>query len=169
MKVPRLGVKLKPHSNVGSSTYTTAHSKAKSLTHWVRPGIKPTSSWIPGWIHFHWVTMGTLTFPIFKTYLILCFQEALLVPFLISKALEFKKSYIRSILCSPLCHSPSVFKNKKKTGFPRLLPFFGHTHGMWKLPGQESNQRCSCDLHHSWGNNGSLIHCTTLGTPMTSF
>ena len=29
-----------------SATYTTAHSNARSLTHWVRPGIKPASSWI---------------------------------------------------------------------------------------------------------------------------
>jgi len=38
------------HSNTGiwatSATYTTAHGNAKSLTHWVRPGIKPSSSWI---------------------------------------------------------------------------------------------------------------------------
>ena len=27
-------------------TKTTAHSNARSLTHWSRPGIKPTSSWI---------------------------------------------------------------------------------------------------------------------------
>ena len=26
-------------------TYTTAHSNAWSLTHWARPGIKPTTSW----------------------------------------------------------------------------------------------------------------------------
>ena len=29
-----------------SVTYTTAHSNAGFLTHWARPGIKPTSSWI---------------------------------------------------------------------------------------------------------------------------
>ena len=29
-----------------SATYTVAHSKAGSLTHWVGPGIKPESSWI---------------------------------------------------------------------------------------------------------------------------
>ena len=33
-------------SNNGSATYTTAHSNAGSLTHWVRPGIEPVSSWI---------------------------------------------------------------------------------------------------------------------------
>ena len=30
-----------------SSIYTTAHSKATSLTHWVRPRIEAASSWIP--------------------------------------------------------------------------------------------------------------------------
>ena len=29
-----------------SSTYTIAHGNAGSLTHWVRPGIEPVSSWI---------------------------------------------------------------------------------------------------------------------------
>ena len=28
-----------------SATYTTAHSNARSLTHWARPGIKPATSW----------------------------------------------------------------------------------------------------------------------------
>ena len=28
-----------------SATYTTAHGNARSLTHWVRPGIKPATSW----------------------------------------------------------------------------------------------------------------------------
>ena len=39
------------HSNTRSEahlqpTYTTAHSNAGSLTHWMRPGIEPASSWI---------------------------------------------------------------------------------------------------------------------------
>ena len=29
-----------------SVTYTTAHSNARPLTHWARPGIQPASSWI---------------------------------------------------------------------------------------------------------------------------
>ena len=29
-----------------SATYTAAHGNAGCLTHWMRPGIKPTSSWI---------------------------------------------------------------------------------------------------------------------------
>ena len=39
-----------------SATYTTPHSNARSLTHWVRPGIEPASSCL--WVYFckyvHW-------------------------------------------------------------------------------------------------------------------
>ena len=35
------------------------HSNARSLTHWVRPGIEPVSSWmLVGFIN-HWATTGT--------------------------------------------------------------------------------------------------------------
>ena len=57
MKVPRLRVELElqlpvyatatqPRIWASSATYTVAHSSVRSLTHWVGPGIKPTSSWI---------------------------------------------------------------------------------------------------------------------------
>ena len=40
-------------------TCTTAHSNAGSLTHWARPGIEPTPSWIlVGFIN-HWSMTGT--------------------------------------------------------------------------------------------------------------
>ena len=42
VEVPRLRVK----SDLQLLAYTTAHSNAGSLTHWVRPGIKPASSCI---------------------------------------------------------------------------------------------------------------------------
>ena len=42
-----------------SVTYPTAHCNARSLTHCVRPGIKPTSSWILVGFIFHCATMGT--------------------------------------------------------------------------------------------------------------
>ena len=41
-EVPRLGV----HSGVRLPAYTTAHGKAGSLTQWVRPGVKPATSWL---------------------------------------------------------------------------------------------------------------------------
>ena len=58
MEVPRLGVyhrscSCRPISQpqqrgirATSIFYTTAHSNARSLTNWARPGIQPTSSWI---------------------------------------------------------------------------------------------------------------------------
>ena len=52
-----------------SATYTTAHGKAWSLTHWVRPGIGPASSWILIWFVNHWAmtaTPGTTFFKVRK-------------------------------------------------------------------------------------------------------
>ena len=39
------------HSNT-AVTYTIAHSNAGSLTHWVRPGIEPATSWFLVWFFF---------------------------------------------------------------------------------------------------------------------
>ena len=44
--------------------------------------------------------------------------------------------------------------------FP-LFFSFGCTHGMWKFPGQGSNQHHSSNLSHSSDNTGSLTHCVT--------
>ena len=43
-----------------SATYTTVHSNAGSLTHWVRPGIEPASSWILVGFVNRWAMTGTL-------------------------------------------------------------------------------------------------------------
>ena len=56
MEVPKLGDDLE----LQLSTYTTAHSNAGSLTHWVGPGIEPSSSRILVMLITHWATMGTL-------------------------------------------------------------------------------------------------------------
>ena len=37
-------------------------------------------------------------------------------------------------------------------------PFYGHTHGIWKFPGQRSNQSCSWSLYHSHSNAASELH-----------
>ena len=70
MEVPRLGVEselpcrptLWPQQYgiwAMSMTYTTGHSSARSLTHWVRPGIKPVFLWIlVGFINC-WAMIGT--------------------------------------------------------------------------------------------------------------
>ena len=56
VEVPRLGVNWSyscqptPQSQQlgiqATSTYTTVHGNAVSLTHWAKPGIEPTHSWI---------------------------------------------------------------------------------------------------------------------------
>ena len=42
-----------------SMTYTTANNNTRSLTHWARPGIKPTSSWMPVGFANYRAMMGT--------------------------------------------------------------------------------------------------------------
>ena len=39
-----------------TATYTTAHCNHRSVTHWARPGISPTSSWILVRFFNHWAT-----------------------------------------------------------------------------------------------------------------
>ena len=55
VEVPRLGIEKKLQllayatataTRNPSAIFVRAHPNARSLTHWVRPGIKPTSSWI---------------------------------------------------------------------------------------------------------------------------
>ena len=57
IEVPRLGVESELHLPAYtkatampdwavSATYTTVHGNTGSLTHWVRPGIKPAASWL---------------------------------------------------------------------------------------------------------------------------
>ena len=42
-----------------SVTHTTAHGNTRSLTHWERPGVEPTTSWfLAGFIN-HWTTTRT--------------------------------------------------------------------------------------------------------------
>ena len=76
MEVPRLGTELElqlltypqPQQcwiRSVSSTYTTAHSNAGSLTHWARPGIKYVSPWILVGIVNCWATRETLSVSLF--------------------------------------------------------------------------------------------------------
>ena len=48
-----------------SLTYTTTHSNTGPLTHWARPGIQPTNSWILVRFINCWATKGT---PILSTF-----------------------------------------------------------------------------------------------------
>ena len=71
MDVPRLGVESELHLLACTSAtgnrglelhlWPTPHLMATSdhLTHWARPGIKPTSSWILVRFLTHWATVGT--------------------------------------------------------------------------------------------------------------
>ena len=70
MEIPRLEVELELHLPVmpepqqlriwaASATFTTAHGNAGFLTHWVRPGIKPATSWFLVRFVNHWAMMGT--------------------------------------------------------------------------------------------------------------
>ena len=73
----KAGVESEPQQGqiwAGSVTYTTAHSSAGSLIHWMGPGIKPASSWIPVGFVTHWTKMGTpinAYFFIFSIYILL--------------------------------------------------------------------------------------------------
>ena len=49
-----------------SVTYTTAHGNAASLTHWARPEIEPTSSWMLVRFVNCWATTGTPQVSSFK-------------------------------------------------------------------------------------------------------
>ena len=42
-----------------SVTYNTAHGNAEPLTHWVRPGTEPATSWFLIRFVNHWATTGT--------------------------------------------------------------------------------------------------------------
>ena len=46
--------------------------------------------------------------------------------------------------------------------------FFGCTHSIWKFPGQGSNPKYSCDLHHICSKARSLTYCTGPGTEPAS-
>ena len=79
MKVPRLGVQRScshwptPEPQQGqiqavSVTYTTAHGNTGSLTHWARPGIKPTISWFLVRFVNYCATTGTPVIELFNAF-----------------------------------------------------------------------------------------------------
>ena len=78
-----------------------------------------------------------------------------------------------------------IFYDGKRYSRFFVSVFYGHTHGIWKLPGQGSNLSRSCNLCHSCGNTrsinplhlhsdcadtvGFLTHSATVGTPTAHF
>ena len=69
MEVPRLGVELE----LQLAAYTTAHDNVRSLTHSVRPGIKPTISWFPVRFFSAVPQIGTPEWLYVKTLPVECF------------------------------------------------------------------------------------------------
>ena len=83
--------------------------------------------------------------------------------------------------CSELC--PQTTKCKLNTSQSKIKPLFycscgffccsclfvwliwGHTYGMWKFPGQESNLHHSCNMCHSCAKARSLTCSTTRECP----
>ena len=59
MEVPRLGVGIR--AGAGDTGLQHSHCNARSLTHWVRPGIEHASSWILVWFVNHWAREETPT------------------------------------------------------------------------------------------------------------
>lgn len=64
-------------------------------------------------------------------------------------------------------HSVLFYCQNRSLFCPSLLSFFffGPNCRIWKFPGQGSSLSRSCDLHHSWGNAGSLTSCSAVGIP----
>ena len=70
VEVPRLGLNsscscwptLQPQQcwiQAASGTCTIAHSNARSLTHWVRPGTRTRVLMDTSWVRYHWTMTGT--------------------------------------------------------------------------------------------------------------
>ena len=59
-----------------SVTYTTAQGYARSFTHWVRPGIEPTSSWMLVGFLNHWALTGPLPVGTFLKRIVVPSREA---------------------------------------------------------------------------------------------
>ena len=80
-------------SQAASSTYTTVHGNAGSLTPWLRPGIKLTSSWI----RVGFVTIGLcreLLSCAFWNLFIHCFLSPIHFSSCLDRILLFKSSFL---------------------------------------------------------------------------
>ena len=101
-EVARLGVKLElqlaslhhSHSNNGPKPHLEPTPKPMAmsdpLTHWVRPGNDPTSSWILVGFLTHWATVGTPFFSLLKISIFIHNSLYLLIsyPFLLPTSLS---------------------------------------------------------------------------------
>ena len=110
------------HSNTGSEPHLQAilmyaHGNAGSLTHWARPGIKLSSSWMLVRFVNRWATTGTPTKIIYYISILVGFLRVLRSPLLV--------------------HSLFIYLF--------IFCFLGpHPHSIWKFPGWGSNWYYSC-------------------------
>ena len=121
-----------------SANYTTAHGNAGSLTHWMRPGIEPASSWML----VRFINCCATTKTPLKMIL-----------------MRFKccSSYMTGLFLFKLdeCEAACVNPNLYQTELFFFFFFFPCTCGIRKFLGQGSN------LSHSSDNTGSLTHWAT--------
>ena len=101
-------------------TYTTAHGNAGSLTHWVRPGIEPTSSWIL--VRFiSSVPQQEHHYPFFKILFMAHWLFILQAQFERQLPVKFGKPLEALKTSSP--HQPSIYTYYSGKGFIMLLYF----------------------------------------------
>ena len=81
-----------------SSTYTTAHGSTRSFTHWVRPGIEPTSSWILAGFVNHQTMVGTPIECLFEKVLTLGVPP-------VAQRLMIQLVSVEALVQSPVWHS----------------------------------------------------------------
>ena len=120
-------------------------------THWVRPGIKPTSSWILVSFVNRWATKGT---PGFYCYMLQV--ETALPPHpqqWLSQLLRTARTYLAKEAEKKKNIARKLYASSLST-----LYFFGCTQSIWKSLGQGSS------VSHSFGNARSLTHSATVGT-----
>ena len=80
-----------------------SHSNTRSLTHWVRPGLEPASSWILVGFLTPWATRGTPCWPISKSHLLIQSNSVISEPVFIDSV---SSTYVSYFL---LLHMPSNF------------------------------------------------------------
>ena len=135
-----------------SVTYTTAHGSARSLTHWERPGIEPTTSWfLVGFVN-HCTMTRTPQSIILKlmVFFNVCFQIFILffsIFFLLLKWIYHICSCIMII---------TIWFHRISITQPRHIP---PTH--WTRPGIEPET--------SWFLVGFVNHWAMTGTPRVTF
>ena len=94
------------------ATYTTVHGNTRSLTHWVRPGMEPVSSWMLVRFINRWATMGTPG----SWYLYREFKASFSLGVFSSQANEI----ICKILCGPFFEKMSAAFISLKRAWPKL-------------------------------------------------